>query len=179
MRATLSPARRVPGADGTVLHINGRREGQPQDQAVAGGTFQSISLFAICCYLATMAVLASAFATPAGTWRAPAAPSCFSCLSPPRPRCVLSERARGWIKVKLSKHLFEHRYDYRSEWLRFTETLGRSGPEARSARRPHRQCVCRHRRFTGRPAPRQRCRRNDRGRSGLELAWSASAGGTP
>jgi putative PEP-CTERM system histidine kinase len=43
---------------------------------------------------------------------------------------VLSERARGWIKVKLSKHLFEHRYDYRSEWLRFTETLGRSGPEA-------------------------------------------------
>jgi putative PEP-CTERM system histidine kinase len=43
---------------------------------------------------------------------------------------IPSARARGWVKVKLAKHLFEHRYDYRSEWLRFTETLGRAGPEA-------------------------------------------------
>jgi putative PEP-CTERM system histidine kinase len=41
-----------------------------------------------------------------------------------------SARARGWFKVKLAKHLFEHRYDYRTEWLRFTETLGREGPDA-------------------------------------------------
>lgn len=31
---------------------------------------------------------------------------------------------RAWIKVKLTKHLFRHRYDYRSEWIRFTDTLG-------------------------------------------------------
>lgn len=31
---------------------------------------------------------------------------------------------RAWIKVKLVKHLFRHRYDYRAEWTRFTETLG-------------------------------------------------------
>ena len=42
----------------------------------------------------------------------------------------MSQRARGWLKVKLAKHLFEHRYDYRTEWLRFTETLGRVGPDA-------------------------------------------------
>ncbi|MGH6659649.1 MAG: XrtA/PEP-CTERM system histidine kinase PrsK, partial [Sphingomicrobium sp.] len=36
----------------------------------------------------------------------------------------------GWIKVKLAKHLFEHRYDYRSEWLRFADTLGGSGSDA-------------------------------------------------
>ena len=42
-----------------------------------------------------------------------------------------SARARGWLKVKVTKHIFEHRYDYRSEWLRFTETLGRTGPDAR------------------------------------------------
>src|SRR6185437_11289156 len=41
-----------------------------------------------------------------------------------------SARARGWAKVKLAKHLFEHRYDYRTEWLRFTETLGRAGADA-------------------------------------------------
>ncbi|MDB5694682.1 MAG: histidine kinase [Sphingomonas bacterium] len=29
----------------------------------------------------------------------------------------------AWAKVKLAKHLFRHRYDYRVEWQRFTETL--------------------------------------------------------
>jgi putative PEP-CTERM system histidine kinase len=41
-----------------------------------------------------------------------------------------SARARSWAKVKLAKHLFEHRYDYRTEWLRFTSTLGRTGADA-------------------------------------------------
>jgi putative PEP-CTERM system histidine kinase len=43
---------------------------------------------------------------------------------------IPSARARGWLKIKLAKHLFEHRYDYRIEWLRFTGTLGRTGPDA-------------------------------------------------
>ena len=37
---------------------------------------------------------------------------------------------RAWIKVKLAKHLFRHRYDYRAEWMRFTDTLGRAGSES-------------------------------------------------
>jgi putative PEP-CTERM system histidine kinase len=37
-----------------------------------------------------------------------------------------SRRLRGWLRVKLLKHLFQHRYDYRSEWLRFTDTIGRA-----------------------------------------------------
>ncbi|MFA5966343.1 MAG: XrtA/PEP-CTERM system histidine kinase PrsK [Sphingomonas sp.] len=32
---------------------------------------------------------------------------------------------RAWAKVKLAKHFFRHRYDYRAEWVRFTETLGK------------------------------------------------------
>lgn len=35
---------------------------------------------------------------------------------------------RAWAKVMVAKHLFRHRYDYRAEWLRFTQTLAR--PEA-------------------------------------------------
>ena len=31
---------------------------------------------------------------------------------------------RAWTKVKVAKHLFRHRYDYRAEWQRFTATLG-------------------------------------------------------
>lgn len=36
-----------------------------------------------------------------------------------------SERLRRWLRVKALKHLFKHRYDYRSEWIRFTHTIGR------------------------------------------------------
>ena len=44
-----------------------------------------------------------------------------------------SSKARSWAKVKLAKHLFEHRYDYRTEWLRFTE---HRGPHRRATRAP-------------------------------------------
>jgi putative PEP-CTERM system histidine kinase len=36
---------------------------------------------------------------------------------------------RAWAKVMVAKHLFSHRYDYRAEWMRFTDTLGISGNE--------------------------------------------------
>ena len=38
---------------------------------------------------------------------------------------------RAWTKVKVAKHLFRHRYDYRTEWQRFAETLGT--PDAATA----------------------------------------------
>ncbi len=40
-----------------------------------------------------------------------------------------SERLRGWLRVTAVKHLFKHRYDYRSEWIRFTRTIGSTGYE--------------------------------------------------
>ncbi|WP_294190359.1 XrtA/PEP-CTERM system histidine kinase PrsK, partial [uncultured Sphingomonas sp.] len=39
---------------------------------------------------------------------------------------------RAWSKVMIAKHLFSHRYDYRAEWMRFTETLGVSGADVPS-----------------------------------------------
>jgi len=41
-----------------------------------------------------------------------------------------SRRTHGWMKVMLAKHLFAHRYDYRAEWLRFNDTVGRASDEA-------------------------------------------------
>lgn len=43
---------------------------------------------------------------------------------------LLAPRARAWLSVVISKHFFEHRYDYRAEWMRFTATLGQQGDEA-------------------------------------------------
>lgn len=36
---------------------------------------------------------------------------------------------RAWTRVVIEKHLFGHRYDYRSAWARFTGTLGRPGED--------------------------------------------------
>ena len=36
-----------------------------------------------------------------------------------------SQAWRRKVRVLVLKHLFRHRYDYRSEWIRFTETIGR------------------------------------------------------
>lgn len=41
----------------------------------------------------------------------------------------LSARARAWLSVMISKHFFEHRYDYRAEWMRFTATLAQGDGE--------------------------------------------------
>ena len=38
--------------------------------------------------------------------------------------CLPSKRLRSWMRVTVVKHLFQHRYDYRAEWLRFTRTIG-------------------------------------------------------
>ena len=38
-----------------------------------------------------------------------------------------TRHTRGWVKVMLAKHFFAHRYDYRAEWLRFNDTVGRVG----------------------------------------------------
>lgn len=57
---------------------------------------------------------------------------CAFCLA-------LMPRQRAYVKTFLIKHLFAHRYDYRSEWLRFSATIGDRGasllpPEERAIR---------------------------------------------
>lgn len=44
---------------------------------------------------------------------------------------AFSSQLRSWLKVKLSKHFYRYRFDYREEWLRFTALLStnRSPPE--------------------------------------------------
>ena len=93
-------------------------------------TFQSVSLIAVCAYLAIMAILATALRRAEWDWASASTAVMLVLTTLSTAMLVLSQRVRGWVKVKLAKNLFEHRYDYRSEWLRFAETVGRSGPEA-------------------------------------------------
>jgi putative PEP-CTERM system histidine kinase len=93
-------------------------------------TFQSLSLVAIAGYLALMAVLAEALRHSAWDWGSAASAGLLLILTAVAALLVCSRWVRGWMKVKLAKHLFEHRYDYRGEWLRFTDMLGRSSADA-------------------------------------------------
>ncbi|MEO7634868.1 MAG: XrtA/PEP-CTERM system histidine kinase PrsK [Sphingomicrobium sp.] len=92
-------------------------------------TFQSLSLIAVMSYLALMAILAGALRHSDLNWGNAGTAALFVTLILVAAVLVQSEWARGWVKVKIVKHLFEHRFDYRAEWLRFTDTLGRAGAD--------------------------------------------------
>jgi len=93
-------------------------------------TFQSLSMVAIGAYLCVMVVVAGALRHTHWNWGSVATALLLIVLSVAAVVLPLSQWARGWVKVKVAKHLFEHRYDYRAEWLGFTETLGRSSEDA-------------------------------------------------
>lgn len=93
-------------------------------------TFQSISLIVIGLYFVGMIAIARWLASAGGElgrwWQFSfliAAISAAALLLP-------SRRMRGWMRVMFTKHFFQHRYDYREEWLRFARTIGGQGRDA-------------------------------------------------
>jgi putative PEP-CTERM system histidine kinase len=107
-----------------------RKEAAWRMRLSRAATFQSLSLLAICAYFALMAILATALRGTGVDWSSALMIGVLALMTVAAMVLIPSARARGWLKLKLAKHLFEHRYDYRAEWLRFTETLGRAGPDA-------------------------------------------------
>ena len=86
--------------------------------------YQSLSLVAIGAYFALLALVTSAIATVGGS-NARVLQTAFVFGSTAAMLTLVSSSwLRAWTKVKLAKHFFRHRYDYRAEWMRFTETLG-------------------------------------------------------
>nr|WP_314443698.1 XrtA/PEP-CTERM system histidine kinase PrsK [uncultured Sphingomonas sp.] len=97
-------------------------------------TFQSLSLLAICSYFAIMALLAAVLRAGTADWLRGLAVLVLAAMTVALAVLLPSRRARGWARVKVAKHFFEHRYDYRTEWLRFAATLGGGSDEPLSAR---------------------------------------------
>lgn len=106
------------------------RAGSLKVKLSRAATFQSLSLVGISSYLAAMAILAGALRHSRLNWDSALLAIAFAGMILAAALVLLSPRVRGWLKVKFVKHLFEHRYDYHGEWLRFTETLGRGGADA-------------------------------------------------
>jgi putative PEP-CTERM system histidine kinase len=93
-------------------------------------TFQTFSLLLIGVYLVGMVLIAQWLAYMGGDL-ARLIELCFLTMASAVALLVLpSRRLRGWLRVVVTKHMFQHRYDYREEWLRLTRTIGNTGPEA-------------------------------------------------
>ncbi len=93
-------------------------------------TFQSVSLMVIGAYLLAMVAISRWLAIASGDFARLLQFGFVLVASVIALVALPSRRMRSWLHVMLAKHLFQHRYDYRSEWLRFTRTIGRGGADA-------------------------------------------------
>jgi putative PEP-CTERM system histidine kinase len=100
-----------------------RRSDRFRVQLSRAATFQSLSLLAILFYLILMMSTSRAVELAGGDWLEVAQIALLVAMSGAALILVPSTKARRWASVTLQKHFFQHRYDYRQEWLRFTATI--------------------------------------------------------
>ncbi|MHA6722081.1 XrtA/PEP-CTERM system histidine kinase PrsK [Sphingomonas sp. RS2018] len=111
------------GLVAVALHRDDRRP-VAVSRAVA---YRSLSLVAIGGYFVLLAIVTSALSTVGGS-NARLFQTAFVFGSATAVATLAaSPWLRAWAKVKIAKHLYRHRYDYRTEWLRFTATLAAAG----------------------------------------------------
>jgi putative PEP-CTERM system histidine kinase len=101
-----------------------RRSAPVKVQLSRAATFQSLSVLAILAYLIVMMSASRAVELVGGDWLQIAEVALLVAMSGVAMVLLASAKARRWGSVMLQKHLFQHRYDYREEWLRFTNTVG-------------------------------------------------------
>ncbi len=92
--------------------------------------FQSVSLIAIGVYLVGMVLIATALELVGGTYIRLAQITVIFGMSLAALLILPSGRFRSWLNVIVAKNFFQHRYDYRSEWMRFADTIGFPSKEA-------------------------------------------------
>lgn len=100
------------------------RSGLRPSRAVA---FQGLSLLVIGAYLLTMIGFAQWLDVLGGDFGRLAQVGFVFFGSLAALYWLPSKRLRDWVRVTVIKNLFQHRYDYRAEWLRFNQTIGRGG----------------------------------------------------
>jgi putative PEP-CTERM system histidine kinase len=87
-------------------------------------TFRSVSLIAIGAYLLGMVLLSTALEFVGGAYATLAQITLILSMSLAALMYLPSGKFRAWLNVVIAKNFFTHRYDYRSEWMRFADTIG-------------------------------------------------------
>ena len=113
-----------------LFALASRRNAQWKMQLSRAATFQSLSVIAILAYLILMMSATQALEVIGGEWVRIGQIGLVFAMTLGALIFLPSGRARAWLSVMLAKHFFEHRYDYREEWLRFTRTIALGGEDA-------------------------------------------------
>jgi putative PEP-CTERM system histidine kinase len=113
-----------------LFALASRRNAVWKMQLSRAATFQSLSLLGILGYLILMMTATQAMEIAGGDWVRIGQIGFVFAITLAAAVLLPSGKARAWLSVVISKHLFEHRYDYREEWLRFTRTIGLGGANA-------------------------------------------------
>ena len=113
-----------------LFAVASRRNAQWKMQLSRAATFQSLSVIAIFAYLILMMSATQALELIGGEWVRIGQIGLVFAMTLAALIFLPSGKARAWARVVLAKHFFEHRYDYREEWLRFTRTVGTAGEDA-------------------------------------------------
>jgi putative PEP-CTERM system histidine kinase len=112
-----------------LFALSTRRNRDWRVQISRAATFQSLSVIGIFAYLLLMMSATRILEIVGGEWVRIGQVAVISVMTLAAMVLVPSGRMRAWTRVMLAKHLFEHRYDYRDEWLRFTRTIGVAGQD--------------------------------------------------
>ena len=113
-----------------LFALASKRNANWRMQVSRAATFQSVSLLAIFAYLILMMSATRALDVIGGEWVRIGQIGLVSAMTIVALVFLPSGKARAWLRVILAKHFFEHRYDYREEWLQFTRTVGLGGGDA-------------------------------------------------
>ncbi|HEU0134328.1 MAG TPA: XrtA/PEP-CTERM system histidine kinase PrsK [Allosphingosinicella sp.] len=111
-----------------LFALASRRNSAWRMQLSRAATFQSLSLIAILGYLILMMTASRALEVAGGDWVRIGQVGLVFAITVAAVILLPSGRMRAWSRVIVAKHFFEHRYDYREEWLRFTRTVGGDAP---------------------------------------------------
>lgn len=95
-------------------------------------TFQTLSLLVIGSYLVVMVLVTRSLALLGGDIARTSQIAFLVIASLAAIIWLPSQRVRALVRAHAVKHLFQHRYDYREEWLRFTRTIGRGSSASAS-----------------------------------------------
>jgi putative PEP-CTERM system histidine kinase len=106
-----------------------RRNAEWRVQISRAATFQSLSVIGILAYLVLMMSATRVLEIVGGEWVRIGQVAIIFAMTVAALVLLPSGRMRAWTRVMVAKHLFEHRYDYRDEWLRFTRTIGVAGED--------------------------------------------------
>ncbi len=111
-----------------LFALASRRNARWRMRLSRAATFQSLSLIAILGYLILMMTASRALEVVGGNWVRIGQVGLVFAITVAAVILLPSGRMRAWSRVIVAKHFFEHRYDYREEWLRFTRTVGGDAP---------------------------------------------------